>query len=147
VAFSKVPTDIHILGHLHLRHFAKMGILTRASGKFSNANEQGRINLAELDGKVPKSTLACAQRCGAAHANGLESLAMYASGVAVAVVTKVPTSLLTKVCAGYLVSRIVFTVTYMMPPAANGLPRTLAWFGSTAFALNLWIQAAQYAVL
>jgi uncharacterized MAPEG superfamily protein len=142
-----VPTDIHILDHLHLRHFAKLGTLTRASGKFSNANEQGRMNLTELDGKVPKSTLAFAQRCAAAHTNALEGLAMFASGVAVAVVTKVPTSLLTNVCAGYLVSRVVFTVTYMMPPSANGLPRTLAWFGSTAFALNLWIQAAKYAVL
>jgi uncharacterized MAPEG superfamily protein len=121
--------------------------VTRSSSKFYNLNEKGRANLADLDGKMPKAALDMAQRCGAAHSNGLEGLALYAGGVAVAVASKVPPALLTKVCAGYLVARVVFNIAYILPPTANGLPRTLAWGVGTAFALNLWIQAAQYAVL
>jgi uncharacterized MAPEG superfamily protein len=88
-----------------------MFVLTRAQGnRLQNDNPNGRIDVASLESKLPASTFGLVKRLGAAHANGVEGLPMYAAGVTMAIATRVPMPALDTACTVYLASRLAFNI-------------------------------------
>lgn len=123
--------------------FAKVGILSSSSVEVSNANKTGRADISKMEDKLTKERYALVKRLDSAHQNALESLPVFASGVAAAVATGVPTPLLNSVCLTYLGARVCYTIAYALPPVLNGMPRSACWGIATAAQLGLWVASAQ----
>jgi uncharacterized MAPEG superfamily protein len=121
-----------------LSHLAKVATL-----KVSNRNDSGRVNPADFAGKLPKETVDRCARLAAAHQNGMESLILFSSGVAVCLATGAPIAAVNTLCKVHIASRVVFNVAYALPPVANGMPRSLAWAFSTGSAILLWLAAGR----
>lgn len=116
--------------------------------KASNANRSGRTNVSDLAGKVPQAKLDTCARLGSAHQNGLESLALFAGGVAACLATGAPIGHVNMLAKVHVASRIVYNIAYAAAPVANGLPRSATWGVSLATSVMLWIAAnSAYSVL
>lgn len=103
----------------------------------------GRTNLADVEGKLTKDQFALVGRLGAAHQNGLETLAMYSSGVAACLATGAPLDVVTTACQVHIAARVAFYVLYAAKPVFFGLPRSLAWATSMLASVFLWATAAK----
>lgn len=90
---------------------------------------------------MEESTLDFFKRLSACHQNGLESLALFAGGVAVSAATGVPERRMDICATVHIAARVVFSIVYAAPPFAWGLPRTAAWGVSVAASNALWVSA------
>lgn len=86
-------------------------------------------------------------RAEAATANGLETLGMYAGGIAAAAGAGVPAETVSWLGAGYLASRVVFNAVYVFLQDDKRLAplRSVAWNVSVGFIAALWVKAGNRA--
>ncbi len=123
-------------GLAYAPHFTRVGILFRHS--VFDAKEPREINST----KDP-ATDKLIERLGFAHVNQLETLGLYAGGIAVAIATDVPPKRTTQLAAIYISSRALYTLAYANPQLLKGLLRTACFTVSLSAALALWGHAAQ----
>lgn len=82
-------------------------------------------------------------RLSSAHANQLETLAMYASGILAAHLAMVPTSTINFWAAVFIIARIAYVIAYISPQIADGNFRTLAFVFCLTAICSLWNAAAK----
>lgn len=87
------------------------------------------------------------QRAEAAAANGLETLGLYAGGIAAAVAAGVPTETVNYLSVGYLGSRAVFNIVYILLQDNRKFAplRSLSWCVGIGITITLWIKAGNKA--
>lgn len=117
-------------------HFAKVFVL---AGKFDNTRPRDPI--AEKQ-DVPESRREMAMRLHGAHLNMMETLGLFAGGVACAIASQAHLERVTAACAAYLAFRLLFVVVYAAPQFFDGVPRTGIFVLSMSCLMWLWIESA-----
>jgi len=122
-------------GLAYVPHFAKVGVLSRAH-VFRSTHPR------EINSTQKKSTDELVARLVGCHANQLESLGVYAAGIAAATAVGVPRDTLSNLASAYVASRALYIVAYAAPQVAQGLPRGLTFGASMSVIIFLWAYAA-----
>jgi uncharacterized MAPEG superfamily protein len=108
--------------------FLRMLLVGRKSNNIGfnklNAREGGRDQLF-LREAMDDHSFKQAGRLQAAHENSLESLGIYAAGIAAALATDAKKAAINTFASIFVVARILYTIIYALPPIAGGLFRTL----------------------
>lgn len=110
--------------------------------KLPTENANGRFDPQSIKDKLTKSEAALVARLGAAHNNAMESLPLYAGGIACAVASGVPASTLASRAAAFLGLRVAYTIAYAMPPKFKGVPRMVLWLSSVVVSISIYGAAA-----
>lgn len=100
-------------------------------GKYSNAHPRS---------PVPATGLL--HRLACAHANQLETLALYAAGVAAAVARGRGDALTDVFATVYVAARAAYVLAYAAPQVAQGMLRTACFGTSMAAIVGVWFRAA-----
>lgn len=114
----------------YVPHFARV-TLQQAQQKYDNTAPRAPL---------PPSGLL--HRLNCAHVNQLETLGLFAAGVAASVARGKGESLNDAFAAWYLAARAAYVVAYAAPQVAGGGARSLAFGASLAAIMSIWIRAA-----
>ena len=123
----------------YLPHFARVAVLARHKA-FDNRNPRDMAS--KISDRAPKGDRELASRLSSAHQNQMETLGLYAAGIAVAVATKTDTAVISRYATAYIVSRILYILAYAAPPVLAGRMRGLPFTAALASVLALWFVAA-----
>lgn len=87
-------------------------------------------------------------RAKAASANGFETLGLYAPAVVAANVTGVDVRTLNMLTLGYIITRIIYNITYIWLQRNRKLAgvRSVSWVTGISLAVTLWIKAGNRAL-
>lgn len=119
--------------------FVRTFIIRRFGGKMDNAKPR------DVDAQIrdlPKHLQEITTRLKNCHFNQLETLGLYAGGVAVCLAVKVDHETLVKLTTHYLKSRLGFTLAYASPQVANGALRSLCFIAALITIIRLYSAAA-----
>ncbi len=136
-ALWSVPVS---LGLTYLPHAAKVAILSR-TGAFSNTAPR---DTAGQDKKVDPSKRALVDRLRGAHLNQLETIGVYAAGVAAATAVGVPAVTVSRAAKLYVGARVVFNISYAGPQIADGNIRSLSFTAALGAIVWMWAAAARH---
>lgn len=116
-------------------------------GPFNNANPRAIHEAPDAAVTLP----AWVRRARNAHFNNLESLGLYASGVAMAIMAGVNPVLIGRLATQYIWSRAVYNVVYVAGEErikTQGFIRTAVfWAGCVPPPVRLWLEAAAAATV
>lgn len=127
------------LGLAYAPHLARSIIIARHGGQFDNTKPRAAdAQVANL----PKHIQDLATRLKNSHVNQLETLGVFAGGVAVCLAVHVPAETLVKLTSNYLKSRLAFTLAYAAPQVAKGALRSLSFIASLGSLIMLFSAAA-----
>lgn len=124
--FSVLPA----FGLAYFPHFLRVFLQSRV-GKYSNSHPRSHVPATGL-----LHRLACA------HANQLETLALYAAGVAAAAARGRGDALTDAWAKVYVGARAAYIVTYAAPQVADGMLRSVCFVISMAAIVGVWLRAA-----
>lgn len=131
------------VGLTYLPHFVRAAICFSSKALDNRRPRDLEGQLKRLDpGKA-----ALVGRLAASHNNQLETIGVYAAGVAAAVATKVPAPQLNKLATVYVTARVAFNIAYAAPQVLGGMPRSLSFMFSMGSCLAIWFAAAGQGVL
>lgn len=120
--------------------FARAFVISRFGGKLDNTRPR------DIDAQVsntPEHVRELAGRLKASHANQLETLGLYAAGVAIAVAVRVPPPELARLTGWYIKSRLAYNLAYAAPQIGGGALRSLTFFAAMTSCVLLYAAAAR----
>lgn len=120
-------------------HVARGIIIARNGGKIDNTKPRASD---EQIANLPKHIQDLVTRLKNSHVNQLETLGVFAGGVAICLAVQVPGPVLVKLTSNYLKSRLGFTLAYAAPQVAKGALRSLSFVSSIACIIMLYSAAA-----
>jgi uncharacterized MAPEG superfamily protein len=83
------------------------------NNKFDHPSPRSTNNRSMIEKSVPQEIYRQYERCRAAHDNMLENMAIVVGGILSGMIAKLDASLMNTLCSVYLVSRIIYTVSYI----------------------------------
>jgi uncharacterized MAPEG superfamily protein len=89
-----------------------------------NSRAAGRTAVDFREG-MDENSYNMAGRLQASHENQLETLGIYAAGIAASLATPVKQAAIHTFAGLYLAARVLYNIVYAMPPIANGIFRSL----------------------
>lgn len=124
-------------GLAYLPYVAKAVILHR-----NNAYDNKNPRASQIADPLKAETSALCTRLGNAHNNQLETLGLYAAGIAAGTAVGVPPTTMTKIARMYVGSRTAYVAAYTAPQYLDGNIRSVTWTASLAAALWTFFAAA-----
>ena len=103
-------------------------IVSNNNKKWDNASPRSTDNRSKTEASVPKHVYRKFERCRAAHDNMMENMAFVVGGILSGVIAKLDADWMNQMCAVYLVSRILYTVSYVQISSFKWSPLRTVWF-------------------
>lgn len=115
---------------------------------YDNANPRNHQESLAKSETLDKVKQQCMLRAKAASANGFETLGLYAPAVVAANVTGVDVRTLNMLTLGYIITRIIYNITYIWLQRNRKLAgvRSVSWVTGISLAVTLWIKAGNRAL-
>ncbi|KAI0561517.1 Membrane associated eicosanoid/glutathione metabolism-like protein [Gracilaria domingensis] len=139
MAFSWPAFSVILAGILaYIPHGIRVSLVMK-NGRFDNSaprdHEGQKSSLPEEKREFMLRLLGC-------HNNQMESLGVYAAGVAANLAFGDSKTLLNVFTALYIVFRVIYLIVYSLPQYAGGYLRTAAFVGCLAMIISIWSNAA-----
>ena len=122
----------------YIPHFVRIFLLRKT---YDNTRPRD-VELAEKSQSEWRRELA--ERLYGSHKNQLETIGVYAAGVATALGVGVRSTRLIIVCAVHLGVRVLYNIVYALPQYLNGVPRTIVFVASVASMIAVYTTALQH---
>ncbi|ETN41673.1 uncharacterized protein HMPREF1541_03609 [Cyphellophora europaea CBS 101466] len=103
-------------------------ITTNNNNKWDLQSPRSTNNRSKTEASVPKHIYRRFERCRSAHENMLENMAFVVGGILSGVVTRLDAEWMNLMCGLYLVSRILYTISYVSIASAKWAPMRTAWY-------------------
>lgn len=113
---------------------------TSSSSSSSPSSSSSQKN--KGDAVIPKETRELLHRLKSSHENQLETLGLYAGGVAVAIAVRANPDTLLQLTRWYVKSRLAYSLAYAAPQVGNGILRRLSFIAASASCLMVYFAAA-----
>lgn len=126
----------------YIPHIMRVILATRAAA-WDNGNPREQPSLQE---KLTPEQYSLYTRLSAAHSNQLETLGLYAAGIAAAYAAGSSQAFMNSIAGVYVFTRILYVIVYALPPIAGGYLRTAVFFPALASIIVLWTEAARQVV-
>lgn len=98
------------------------------NNKFDLPSPRSTNNRNILEKSVPKDVFRKYERCRAAHDNMLENMAFVVGGILSGVVARLDAGLMNTLCAGCLLSRVVYAISYVNISSHKWAPLRTLWY-------------------
>jgi uncharacterized MAPEG superfamily protein len=123
-------------------HVYSHTLLRSANSRIDNSNPRSTHQVAKVGRAVPAATYAKWERARAAHANGIENMALAVAAVVLGNVARLDPGWLNSMLGGYLASRVVYTLLYLkIGDAKKSLARSMVWAGGVVMLLTIVTRA------
>jgi uncharacterized MAPEG superfamily protein len=108
--------------------------------KWDNASPRSANNKTQCSNSVAASIYRKYERCRAAHDNMLENMAFVIGGILSGVICKLDATWMNNMCAIYLLSRILYALSYIMTSSQRWSPLRTVWYlvGSIVVLAMYW---------
>lgn len=95
-------------------HSYSVWLVTKHNNKkFDLPSPRSTDNRASIEKSVPREVYRKYERCRAAHDNMFENMAFVVGGIITGIVGKLDATFMNRACAVYLLSRVLYTITYV----------------------------------
>lgn len=124
----------------YVPHVVRGIVISRYGGKIDNTKPRAAE---DQTSNLPKNIQDLTTRLKNSHVNQLETLGVFAGGVAVCLAVQMPAETLVKLTSNYLKSRLAYTLAYAAPQVAKGGLRSLSFFACIGSLIMLYSAAAK----